>query len=257
MTQWYKNNQKLFREEKETLAIVAPRLEIIIADKGFKLNRESSLKHESAVVHGIYRISVPDSAQQFEYGISLFIPEKYPNQPPIMFCNDPKLPTGNIDRHIMRDGSACLGVYGDILLRWGDNSNMANFLENFVAPFLVWQIYYDAYQKPPPWGQRSHFSKGIMEFYAEFIGIPNGPQIIEFMKLLARKNCPKGHETCPCGSGKRLRNCHRDLLYDIRERVSWQYVAHDLAVIFRDGKDKSYYQSRIISNGYERQSIVY
>ncbi len=68
-----------------------------------------------------------------------------------------------------------------------------------------------------------------MDFYAEFIGITDGSQVIEFMRLLAKKNRSKGYETCPCASGKRLRNCHIDLLYDIRERVSWQYVTHDLA----------------------------
>lgn len=81
-----------------------------------------------------------------------------------LFCNDPKLPIGVIDRHIMIDGSACLGVYADIMIRWSLEPNIVNFLENFVAPFLVWQAYYDAHQKPPSWGERSHFAKGIIEY---------------------------------------------------------------------------------------------
>ena len=104
--------------------------------------------------------------------------------------------------------------------------------------FLVWQAYYDAHQKPPPWGERSHFAEGVIEYYAELLGINMRQSVVEFMRLLARKNRPKGHEICPCGSGERLRNCHRELLYSTREKVKWQYVAKDLQTVFRDDRSK-------------------
>lgn len=58
------------------------------------------------------------------------------------------------------------------------------------------------------------------------------------MCLLARKNQPKGHETCPCNSGKKLRNCHRDVLYDARQRVAWQHAAYDLATLAKANSTK-------------------
>ena len=116
--------------------------------------------------------------------------------------------------------------------------NIVNFLEGFVAPFLVWQAYYDAHQKPPSWGERSHFADGIIEYYAELLGMNKYPSVVGFMRLLARKNRPKGHEICPCGSGERLRNCHRELLYSIREQVDWEYVAVDLLTVLRDDRSK-------------------
>jgi len=238
MTPWYKSNRKLFREERAALASAAPLLGMVIAGPEFRLNTESVLKRESVVVHGTYGISIPDSAQQIEYGISILMPIKYPKQPPVMFCNDSKLPVGNIDRHIMKDGSACLGVYADIMMRWFLKPDIVNFLENFVAPFLVWQVYYDAHQRPPSWGHRSHFAEGIIEYYAELLGMNKCQSVVEFMKLLARKNRPKGHEICPCGSGDRLRNCHRELLYNTREKIAWQYVAKDLQTILRDDRSK-------------------
>ena len=93
-------------------------------------------------------------------GFASISPEDIPNR--LQRCNDPKLPIGNIDRHIMPDGSVCLGVYADIMIRWIMKPDIVNFLEDFAAPFLVWQTYYDARQKPPPWGQRSHFADGII-----------------------------------------------------------------------------------------------
>ena len=56
------------------------------------------------------------------------------------------------------------------------------------------------------------------------------------MKLLAKKNRPKGHEHCPCGSGERLRNCHRELLYSTREKVVWEYVVKDLQAVITGNK---------------------
>lgn len=203
------------------------------------LNGVISLKQESVVAHGTYGISIPDSDEQIEYGVCILFPERYPKEIPILLCNDPKLPIGNIDRHIMETGSACLGVYADIMSRWSMKNNIVNFLENFVAPFLVWQACYDTHQKPPPWGQRSHFAQGIIEYYSELLGMDRRQVVVEFMKLLARKNHPKGHEICPCGSGARLRKCHRQLLYSIREKTYWEYAAKDLQTVLRNDRLKN------------------
>ena len=238
MTPWYKLNQRLFREERAALAAAAPLLGMDIAGPGFMLNSVVTLKQESVVAHGTYGISVQDSDEQIEYGVCIYFPERYPVQIPILLCNDPKLPIGEIDRHIMSDGSVCLGVYADVMSRWSMKPNIVTFLEDFVAPFLVWQTYYDAHQKPPSWGQRSHSAKGIIEYYSELFNIDKGPSVIDFMKLLARKNHPKGHEICPCGSGERLRNCHRQLLYGIREKVPWRYIAQDLKIVLQNDRSK-------------------
>ena len=238
MTPWFKSNRKLFREERAALASAAPLLGMVIAGPEFRLNSKMVLKIESVVVCGAYGISIPDATRQIEYGIFILIPNNYPRQLPNMFCNDPKLPIGDIDRHIMDSGSVCLGVYADIMTRWSLKPDIVNFLEGFVAPFLVWQAYYDVHQKPPPWGERSHFAEGIIEYYAELLGINRRKIVVEFMRLLARKNRPKGHEICPCDSGERLRNCHRELLYSTREKVSWQYVDKDLQTVLRDDRSK-------------------
>ncbi|MBW2604564.1 MAG: hypothetical protein JRE28_09660 [Deltaproteobacteria bacterium] len=220
------------------MASGAPLLGMVVAGPEFRLNSVMVLKRESVVVCGTYGISIPNSARQIEYWISILMPAKYPKQIPIMFCNDDKLPIGDIDRHIMTDGSACLGVYADIMTRWSLKPDIVNFLEGFVAPFLVWQAYYDAHQKPPPWGERSHFADGIIEYYSELLGMNKYQSVVGFMRLLARKNRPKGHEICPCGSGERLRNCHRELLYSIREKISWQYVVKDLQTVLRGDRLK-------------------
>ena len=136
MPQWYENNRKLFREERMAMASVYPLLRLAVVYPGFKLNSVCFLKQECAVVHGIYSLSIPDSTRQIDYRISILLPSKYPKIPPEMFCNDPKLPIGEIDRHIMKDGRACLGVQADINMRWAAGPTIVEFLENIVEPFL-------------------------------------------------------------------------------------------------------------------------
>jgi hypothetical protein len=242
MTPWYKSNQRLFRQERGTLVSAAPLMGMIIAGPDYRLNKVSFLKQESVVVHGTYGIFIPDSKDQIEYGICILLPDRYPKQLPVLFCNDPKLPIGNIDCHILSDGSACLGVYTDIMTRWSKHPNIIYFLDNFVAPFLVWQAYHDAHQKSPSWGQRSHFTDGIIEYYAELLGMIKKRSVVDFMKLLAKKNRPKGHEQCPCGSGERLRNCHRQLLYSTREKIKWKHVHKDLQTVLKNDKVKQLQQ---------------
>ena len=240
MATWYQSNQRLFNQERKALAAACPLLRMAVVGPKFRINSAWELARECALVHGTYNLVVPETGREIGYGIVLLMPPHYPNSPPEMFCNDSKLPIGEIDRHIMSDGRACLGVQGDIITRWSLAPTIVGFLNNFVAPFLAWQAYYEVYHMAPPWGERSHFSQGILEFYAELFGVPNDSCIVRFMQLLARKNRPKGHEPCPCNSGTRLRNCHshRQALYEIRERLPHHIAEQDLKAHLRGDMSK-------------------
>jgi hypothetical protein len=230
MTAWYRNNPGLFRKEQAALEAAQPGLGLEVQQSGFRINRELCLKREGAVAAGIYTLTAP-GAPYYDYRIAVLPPDNYPASPCLVFCNDLRLPIGNIDRHILSNGQACLAVPGDLHRRWNPAAGIARFLEEFVSPFLAWQVFYDAHGHPPPWGQRAHGIEGIIEFYAETLGVPAGPCIPGFVPLFARKNPPQGHEMCPCGSGLRLRNCHAAALREARSRIPWQAARHDLSVL--------------------------
>lgn len=232
VVQWYETNQKLFCQEKESVASKHPSLTLEILGPGTAINKYISLKTERAVAHGVYQLLIPSTDLKIGYSIALCLPDTYPRDVPVMFCNDPKLPL-DIDRHILNDGRACIGVAAEIKHKWTAAPNIVFFLDEFVAPFLAWQVYFDAYRCSPPWDQRSHGEKGISEFYAEILGLEMSANIDGFMGLLARKNTPGGHEFCPCGSGKRLRFCHRGAVSAAREKVNWQDVKMDLHLLKR------------------------
>jgi hypothetical protein len=68
-----------------------------------------------------------------------------------------------------------------------------------------------------PFGDRSHGRLGVLESFCELLGIDvDQGQAVSYLRLLARETI-KGHVACPCGSGKRLRNCHITKFTDLRE----------------------------------------
>jgi len=228
MAQWYRNNRRLFRDERTALAEMCPMMMLSVVGPEFRINTMLATKTECAVAHGTYTLSAPDVHEEIEYGITLWLPGNYPKSPPVMLCNDPKLPINTLDRHILKEGQACLEVWPEIKKRWPPGSNVADFIFKLVDPFLAWQAYYDAFGEPPEWGERAHGKEGIIRYYADFLGRPADENIHSFMKLLARKNQPKGHEICPCGSGEKLRNCHQNFLNRKRKLIPPDDVLKDL-----------------------------
>ena len=110
MAQWYEGNRKLFREEREALASAFPLLRLVVVGPGFKINDVCKLKNESAIVHGICNLDVPDSCRQNEYGVVLVLPSNYPKRPPAMFCSDPTLPIYYIETRRLLLNSSLKGM---------------------------------------------------------------------------------------------------------------------------------------------------
>jgi hypothetical protein len=169
------------------------------------------------------------------YSVSIELSPRYPRAVPIVRC-DPREVELSRDRHVNeRSGEACLCVRSELRLHWPAGSTIAQFIQRLVMPFLDGQFYYDTHGHWPSERQRSHGIPGIMEAYRDFCARlgNNSPETIErLMRLLARKNHPKGHELCPCGSGIRLRNCHANAVRELREIVDPQHAFYDLRDCF-------------------------
>lgn len=163
------------------------------------------------------------------YSVNLEVPRNYPQGIPKLWCDRAQIPW-EIDRHVYPDGHACLCVAGEYRKHWPPGSDLTDFLTKLVRPFLVGQAYYQDHGHWPPGCERSHGVGGIIEAYQEMLG-PVGalevPVIEDWVRLLARRGHPKGHEACPCGSGRKLRNCHRDFLKTLRNVVDPDHAKQD------------------------------
>jgi hypothetical protein len=123
------------------------------------------------------------------------------------------------DRHInTQDGSACVCLPEDYFLRHPGPFDVVAFLSGPVRDFFVGQAIVER-GGAWPHGEWAHGGAGTEEWAKEFMETFSGAQISAFVNVLAMKDL-KGHLACPCGSGRRLRDCHIDLLRLMRRHLS-------------------------------------
>ena len=175
------------------------------------------------------------------FTVDLEVPPNYPQGVPKLWCNPQEIPW-EADRHVFQNGLACLCISSEYRMHWPPGSDLADFLETLVRPYLVGQAYYQDHGQWPLGHERSHGPRGIVEAYRDMLApldIVTQPVIENFVRLLARPKHPKGHEPCPCGRGQRLRNCHRPLLMSLRGMIDPEHAKIDLEFLERtSGEDK-------------------
>ena len=165
--------------------------------------------------------------------IDLEVLSNYPRGIPKLWCNPREIPW-EIARHVYRNGLACLCVSSEYRKHWPPGSDLTDFLSTLVRPYLVGQAYYQDHGHWPRGHERPHGPEGIIEAYQDLLApleAVTHPVIENFAHLLARRAHPKGHETCPCGSGKRLRNCHQSFLMNLRRMIDPEHAKTDCELL--------------------------
>jgi hypothetical protein len=73
--------------------------------------------------------------------------------------------------------------------------------------------------EPWPFGQWAHGARGVFQYYRELLTTSDLRVITTYLEYLTAKKV-RGHWACPCGSGKKLRDCHFFQVKDLREKIS-------------------------------------
>lgn len=167
------------------------------------------------VAESLYAISPAGPLISFD--IRIEIKGKYPSDEPRVFETGGRIPR-TIDRHINTDGDCCVTIWEDWLVRAYDTS-FAAFLNGPLREYFLGQYVFERTAKWP-FSERPHGSDGLYEAYAEILGIRNRKKDVTYYLRLLSKDWPRGHWFCPCGSGKRLRHCHRDDLAALHAKVT-------------------------------------
>jgi hypothetical protein len=108
-------------------------------------------------------------------------------------------------------------------------STLTGFLEGPVRNYFIGQSLV-ARGDPWPFGEHGHSIKGILDFYAILLGTKDILTIQRYLNCL--RNRPiKAHQPCPCGSGKRLRDCHCSQVDELSKRIKPEYAARALRYI--------------------------
>ena len=189
---------------RQAVAAHQPELEVETAD-GF------------IVVTGRFVVSGPEGPFD-SYEIKLAVTGDFPRREPVVFETGGRIPRV-LERHIYpQHGCCCLGVWEEWLVTAPEHTFDA-FITGVLHDYFLSQTHFEI-RGEWPFGERSHGKAGILEGFAELLDIDiDAGAIAEYLRLLSM-NQVKGHHSCPCGSGKPLRRCHRSKVDELKKRIS-------------------------------------
>ena len=172
-------------------------------------------RDETMIVAGTFPL-VDGQKVVDRFMIELALPRTYPKGVPELREVGGRIPRV-ADRHVEGDGKACAFLPDEYCYKHPNGMDLIDFLKGPVLGFLVGQSLAERGQ-PWPQGERAHGTDGITAFYTEVVGSSDPATIQRYLEALAAKQV-RGHWPCPCGSGKRLRECHQERVLKIRERI--------------------------------------
>lgn len=199
---WQRARPELFRLLQERLRAEFPELYLI-------------QRGEVVVVRGTFPL-VDGGRVVDRYMIEIALPRTYPQGIPELRVVGERIPCV-ADRHVEQDGRACMFLPDEFCYRHPEGMDLIDLLKGPVLGFLVGQSLIE-HGEPWPQGERDHGEKGIIAFYGELVGSSDRQTIQDYLKVLAAEQL-RGHWECPCGSGKRIRQCHWERLEELRARI--------------------------------------
>lgn len=138
--------------------------------------------------------------------------------------------------HRYKDGGLCLATNSDIILSClnDDIFDIDCWFEKYVKSYFFTYEFYQRFGYYP-FGERSHGAIGILEFYQDFFNVDSPVTAMKCLNFtIASKYA--GHLLCPCGSGKKIRNCHSKELYNAKNERIMKFIIQDRLKILEEVK---------------------
>lgn len=108
--------------------------------------------------------------------------------------------------HKYEEGYLCLASNLDLKMHFRQDKDISSFVDKYITPYFYTYRYFEEYGIYP-YGERSHGVMGDLEYLKDLLNVMSWDQVFDFMEFVIQSSY-RGHVTCPCGSEKRLRDCH-------------------------------------------------
>jgi hypothetical protein len=201
------------------------------AEPGLRLHVDDQA--DRACIEGRIRVARPSGrAEAFDVMI------KYPGLKPfeVPDCYDevgrfPRIP----DRHVESNGRFCMWLPWLAPTReFRTADGLAIYLAQ-VQEFIGLQLQYEAREHrgiEPFWpgSQWRHGAAGFREWFTEETRKLTAVQLENVLRDVYRNG--KAGRRCPCSSGKRFSNCHKQFLRDLR--VAWSVIPTARAISYAE-----------------------
>lgn len=112
--------------------------------------------------------------------------------------------------HRYKDGQFCLASDLELKMFFSQDQDLCSFIEKYVIPYLYTYRFYEEYGVYP-YGERSHGTMGDLEYLKDLFEVDDWGKVLDIMLFVVQSSY-RGHLLCPCGNGKRIRNCHGEIL---------------------------------------------
>ena len=150
------------------------------------------------------------------FDIELIVPTAYPKILPLA-----RETSARIDRsyeHLNQDGTLCLATPIEGRLLFLEQKSLLGFVNRLVIPYLYGYCYWEKHGQHP-FGERAHGVEGILEYYRDELHLGNHVNILAMLAFLFEFGY-RGHLSCPCRSGLKVRECHGQTLLKLHENHS-------------------------------------
>ena len=186
------------------------------------------------ILAGNMNFSVNIKLEEFigSFKVKIIFPISYPHLNPKAININNKL--SKQFKHFLEDGSLCLGVPTDLYYKINHNDSIEFFLKQILIPYYVSYKYWEENNGLTLFDERSHGTKGIIEFYLEHFHFKSRSSLYQLFDLI-ESNSLDENELCPCESGLTYQNCHHK---QIQELIRTPY--------FKDEYMKAIYNRRLV-----------
>lgn len=198
---WHKRNPEVLVQLKLELAQKYPDLCLVLENNLVHLKGGFSIVHEGVELD--------------RFQVDIMVPADFPDHIPVVWELGGRVPR-TADWHTYISGSLCVIVPEEWLINPVAGSVMA-FLDGPLRNYFIAHALAEA-GSGRPMGERAHGGPGLIEAYGEMVG-KKEPGVIQRYLICLAKEQVRGHLDCPCGSGKRLRNCHMQDLLALHEKI--------------------------------------
>jgi len=145
-----------------------------------------------------------------EYDIEIELPDDYPEYPPKAKEIGERITK---EFHVNPDGTLCLGAPLKVRMKYNDKPDLLGFVENVLIDFLYSFSYKEKFGKLP-FGELPHGGEGIVEYYCDLFKVKDRMFVLNILLILC-ENKYRGHHNCPCGSGRKIRECHGEQIFEL------------------------------------------
>lgn len=171
-------------------------------------------------------LDVPDETGEIvtSYSVEIKCSQGYPMRFPEAFEVGGDIPMG-ADYHKGSNNQLCLTVEADEIAQCCRGIDLVGFIDNVLIPHLAHQYYHKltgAYIR-----EYAHYADGIKEYYTELFGTSDSKVWVHFVKTVFTGGKVRRNDLCPCGSGKKFKNCHQAAAEKIKI-IGKQQVITDL-----------------------------